>query len=150
MAGLSALIEVPSMLVIGVIATRVGVKPVFVASALIYTICLGSWMVLDTPGTIIVTRSLTGVAFSGIVVSMVLTVSLMLPRELQATGQSLFQVTAFGIGAIVANVVGGLLYELSGHAAVFGLGAALALAAAIVAASAFPNRSPHPRPDAAR
>ena len=63
----------------------------------------------------------------------------LLPSELQATGQSLYQTFAFGFGAIIANIVGGLLYENIGHAAVFGLGAVLAVAAATLGWVVFPR-----------
>ena len=80
-------------------------------------------------------------AFAGVVISVVLTIAAILPRDLQATGQALFQTSAFGIASIIANVIGGQLYESIGPAAVFGLGAVLAVAAAVIGWFAFP-RSP--------
>ncbi|MFP5341389.1 MAG: MFS transporter [Candidatus Limnocylindria bacterium] len=146
-SGISAATEVPAMLVLGGVAARVGLRAVFSASALLYAISLASWMVIDIPLAIVATRIVTGVAFSGVVVGVVMTIAVLLPAELQATGQALFQTTAFGIAAIVANVAGGLLYEGVGHAALFGVGAAMALAAAVVGWLAFPHaasRRPSP------
>jgi PPP family 3-phenylpropionic acid transporter len=143
-AGLSAAAEIPAMLVMGALAARVGLRTVFVLSALLYGACMASWTVLDVPLLIVATRILTGVAFSGILVSVVLTIATLLPGDLQATGQGLFQTTAFGLAAIVANVVGGALYEWGGAAALFGVCAVLAVGAAVVGWLAFPARGTTP------
>ncbi len=139
-SGISAATEVPAMLVMGAVAARVGLRAVFTASALLYAVSLASWMVIDVPLAIVATRIVTGVAFSGVVVGVVMTIAVLLPAELQATGQALFQTTAFGIAAVVANVAGGLLYEGVGHAALFGVGSVMALLAAVVGWMAFPVR----------
>ncbi len=139
-SGLSAAVEIPTMLAMGGIAARFGVRRIFVASALLYAACLLSWTVLDSPMAIVATRAVTGIAFSGVVVSVVLTIAMLLPADLQATGQSLFQTTAFGVGAILANILGGILFERFGPAALFGVGAGLAVTAAVIGWVAFPGR----------
>lgn len=141
-SGISAATEVPAMLVMGGVAARVGLRAVFTISALLYAASLASWMVIDVPLAIVATRIVTGVAFSGVVVGVVMTIAVLLPAELQATGQGLFQTTAFGVAAVVANVAGGLLYEGAGHAALFGVGSAMALLAAVVGWVAFPRATP--------
>ena len=138
-AGVSASSEIPAMLVAAVVARRVGLRGMFVGSALLYAAAIASWIILENPRLIIGTRVLTGVAFAWVIVAVVLTIARLLPAELQATGQSLYQTIAFGVGAIVANIVGGLLYGAFGHTAVFGLGAALAMIAATVGAVVFPR-----------
>jgi MFS family permease len=141
-SGLSAAAEIPSMLLIGGLAARFGLRAVFVASAVLYAACLASWTVLDVPLAIVATRVVTGVAFSGIIVGVVLTIAALLPSDLQATGQGLFQTIAFGVAGIIANVAGGVLYETGGAVALFGVGAVLAVAAAVVGWIAFPARAP--------
>jgi PPP family 3-phenylpropionic acid transporter len=143
-SGLSAGAEIPAMLVAGRVANRIGLRGLFVGSALLYAACLGSWTVLDQPTLIIATRALTGIAFAGVVVGVVLTIAALLPPNLQATGQSLYQTIAFGAAAIIANLIGGLLYQAVGHGAVFGVGALLAVAAAILGLAAFPRRAARP------
>lgn len=138
-AGLSAGVEIPAMLVMGGIARKVGLRTVFAAAALLYAVCMASWMIIEIPAVIVATRAVTGIAFSGIVISVVLTIAVILPRDLQGTGQSLFQTSAFGIGAIIANMLGGVLYESFGHATLFGLGAVLAIAAALIGWLSFPH-----------
>lgn len=143
-SGLSAGTEIPAMFVMGAVARRLGLRTIFVGSAVLYAVCMASWTVIELPLAIVATRAVTGVAFSGVVVGIVMTIAALLPSELQATGQSLFQTSAFGVAAVVANVVGGFLYEAFGHAAVFGLGAALAMAAAVIGWFAFPRAQGEP------
>lgn len=138
-AGVSALAEIPAMLIAARVAQWIGLRGMFVSSALIYGAATSSWIVLGSAEIIIATRLITGVAFAWVLVCVVLTIARLLPSELQATGQALYQTFAFGIGAIVANIVGGLLYEGIGHAAVFGLGAVLAVVAATMGWLVFPR-----------
>lgn len=144
-SGISAGTEVPAMLLMGAVATRVGLRSIFTVSALLYAACLVAWTIIDVPLAIVASRVVTGVAFSGVVIGVVMTIAVLLPAELQATGQALFQTTAFGIAAVIANIIGGLLYESAGHVALFGMGAALAVAAAIVGWLAFPPAAPRRR-----
>ncbi len=139
-AGLSGAAEVPGMLVMGVVVRRFGLRAIFAIAALVYGACMASWMVLEVPGVIVATRVLTGLAFAGVIVSAVLTIARLLPRDLQGTGQALLQTSAFGVGAVIANMLGGLLYESFGHAALFGVGALLAVVAAAIGWLAFPRR----------
>ena len=138
-AGVSGLAEIPAMLVAARVAQWIGLRGMFVGSALIYGAAMSSWIFLDSAGLIIATRLVTGVAFAWILVCVVLTIARLLPSELQATGQALYQTFAFGLGAIVANLVGGLLYQGIGHAAVFGLGVVLAILAAVMGWFVFPR-----------
>ncbi len=138
-AGVSAMAEIPAMLVAARVAQRVGLRGMFVVSALIYGGVSASWVVLDSAPLIIATRLISGVAFAWILVCVVLTIARLLPSELQATGQSLYQTFAFGLGAIVANLVGGVLYANIGHSAVFGLGLVLAIFAATMGWFVFPR-----------
>ena len=139
-SGVSAGTEIPAMFVMGGLAARFGLRAIFTVSAVLYGLCFLSWTVLDAPLAIVATRAVTGLAFSGVIVSLVLTIAVLLPAELQATGQALFQLTAFGLAAIVANVVGGYVYEAVGHGWLFGAGGALAVVAAVVGWLAFPAR----------
>jgi PPP family 3-phenylpropionic acid transporter len=138
-AGVSGLAEIPAMLLAARVAQRVGLRFMFVGSALMYGAVNSTWIFLDSATWIIATRLVTGVAFAWILVCVVLTIARLLPSELQATGQSLYQTFAFGMGAIVANIVGGLLYQNIGHEAVFGLGVVLAVLAASMGWLVFPR-----------
>lgn len=143
-SGLAAAAEIPTMLVAAFVARVIGLRGMFVGSALIYGASLAAWTVLDAPVAIIATRAFSGIGFAGVIVAVVLTIAALLPANLQATGQSLFQTSAFGVAAIVANVVGGVLYDSLGHVAVFGLGAVMALAAAALGWFVVPGRRQPP------
>ena len=138
-AGISAIAEIPAMLVAARVAQVIGLRGMFVSSALIYGAATSSWIVLESPQVIIATRLITGVAFAWVLVCVVLTIARLLPSELQATGQALYQTFGFGFGAIIANIVGGQLYEGIGHGAVFGLGTVLAVVAATMGWIVFPR-----------
>ncbi len=137
LTGLGAVAEIPALLATGWIVARLGLRGLFALSAVVYAACLASYVVLDTPSLIVATRPLAGAAFAGLVVSAVLSISRLLPRDLQATGQALYQLIAFGVASVVANVLGGIAYTLVGSA-VFGIGAVLVLIGAVVGWFALP------------
>ncbi len=139
-AGLSALAEVPAMAVIPRLAARVGVRVVLPAAILLYGACLASWAFLAVPGLIIASRILTGFAFAGIAVSTVLTIGKLLPAGLQGTGQGLYQTVAFGVAAVIANSVGGVVFAASGAEPLFLGASVLALVGAGVAWASLPRR----------
>jgi SET family sugar efflux transporter-like MFS transporter len=143
LAGVSAFAEIPAMLVVGAIAARIGIRGLIAGSIFLYAACFASWIVLDSPVLIIATRIATGFAFAGLWVGSVLTMAVLLPPRLQATGQGLYQLTGFGIAAVIANIAGGLLYGAFGFAIVFTIAAVLAVAAGILAFAVFPRTGEH-------
>lgn len=139
LAGVSAFAEIPAMLVVGSIAARIGIRGLVAGSMFLYVACFASWIVLDSPLLIIATRVVTGFAFAGLWVGSVLTMSVLLPPRLQATGQGLYQLTGFGLAAIIANVGGGILFGAFGSAIVFAIATVLAVIAGILALAVFPT-----------
>jgi MFS family permease len=138
-ASVGAFAEIPAMLVAGAVAARIGLRGLVAGSAFLYAACFVAWAVLDSPALIIATRFASGFAFAGLWVGAVLTMAVLLPPRLQATGQGLYQVTGFGIAAVVANLVGGQVYASLGASALFGGAAVLGVAAAILAVLVFPR-----------
>jgi MFS family permease len=141
-----AFAEIPAMLLVGGVAARIGLRGLVAGSALLYAACFVGWAVLDSPTLIIATRFVSGIAFAGLWVGAVLTMAVLLPPRLQATGQGLYQVTAFGAAAVVANLVGGQIYAVLGSGALFGGAAVLAVASAILALTVFPRAGEGPVP----
>ncbi len=131
--------EVPGLVLAGWLVSRVGLRPVLAVSAAGFAVCLASWIVLVDAGPILFTRLLSGVFFGGILVTFVLTMAQLLPWRLQATGQTLFQAVAFGIAAVLANLLGGILYSVAGPLGVFGGGAACVLAGGALGFLALPE-----------
>lgn len=138
-AAVAAFAEIPAMAAAGAIAARFGLRVLFAGAALLYAVCLGSWVVAADVGLILASRGLTGLAFAGLWIGSVLAMRALLPDELQGTGQGIFQVAAFGIGALVANGAGGVVYGTLGHGALFALAGAAAAAGALVAWRALPG-----------
>lgn len=128
--GLGALAEIPGLVVASRIAHRIGLRGLFVGSAFVYSVAILSWAFVGSPELIILSRFLSGPAFAGLAVSSVLTISVLLPLRLQATGQALYQTIAFGVAAMLANAVGGVIYEELGPPMLFGVMAAASFAAA--------------------
>jgi PPP family 3-phenylpropionic acid transporter len=137
--GLSAIAEIPGMIVAARIARRIGLRGLFVLSAVGYSACILSWALIDTPALIIASRAASGPAFAGLWVACVLTINVLLPQGLQATGQALYQTTAFGIGAMIANALGGVVYEELGPPTLFAIASAVAIVAAVVGWAVLPR-----------
>ncbi len=138
-AGVSALAEVPAMALIPRIVSRTGVRTLLVAGIVLYAGALVAWALLADPTLIVATRIVSGVGFAAITIAAVMTIASLLPPELQATGQGLYQTVGFGAAAIVANALGGVVYGLGGATPLFLGCAALALVGAVVAWRTVPS-----------
>ena len=153
-AGLSALAEVPAMALIPRIVRRTGTRALLAGGMILYAAVLVSWALLADPSLIVATRLLSGVAFAAITIGAVMTIAALLPPELQATGQGLYQTVGFGAAAVFANALGGVVFGLGGAMPLFLGSAVLALAGAAVVwrvvTSAAPGASGSAAPLAAR
>jgi PPP family 3-phenylpropionic acid transporter len=130
--GLAAIAEVPGVLLGARIVRRMGLRGLFVGSAIWYSAGILSWALLDQPPVMIASRFLTGFAFGGLWVACVLTMGFLLPRSLQAPGQALYQTTTFGVAAIIANALGGVVYQELGSPALFAGASVVGFVAAAV------------------
>lgn len=132
-AGISAFAEIPAMALIPRIVARTGIRALLVAGIVLYGLVMAAWAFLADPTLIVASRVVTGVAFAGIAIGAVMTVAALLPPELQGTGQGLYQTVGYGVAAVVANAVGGVVYGTGGALPLFlgcaglaGLGAMVA------------------------
>jgi len=137
--GIGSAAEIPGLVIAGLLVARLGARWVLAASSVGFAACMLSWIVLVDAGPILATRFLSGIFFSGVFVSYVLTVATMLPARLQSTGQTLMQAAAFGISAILANLIGGILYGAVGPLGVFGVGAVIAVIGGAIGFVALPT-----------
>jgi len=131
--------EVPGLILAGRLVSRVGLRPVLAVAAVGFAVCLTSWIFFVDAGPILFTRFISGVFFGGILITFVLTIAQLLPAGLQATGPTLFQAAAFGVAAVVANLLGGVLYSVAGPLGVFGGGAICTLAGGALGLLAVPQ-----------
>ena len=129
--GLAALTEIPGLLVTGWLARRFGLGAVFLVALGLHGVLIAAWGILPTPDAINLTRLLTGVFFGTLLAARVLVVARLLPLELQGTGQTLVSAIAFGLGTVLGDVLGGVVYAAFGATAFFGLAGAMALAGGI-------------------
>jgi MFS transporter, PPP family, 3-phenylpropionic acid transporter len=139
LASVSAFAEIPAMLLVGPLAARIGIRGLIVAGIVVYAVVFASWTVLASPAAIIASRIATGFSFAALWIGSVLTMAVLLPPRLQATGQGLYQLTGFGIAAVIANIGGGLVYSAFGASVLFAIATVLALGGAAVALVAFPR-----------
>jgi len=130
--------EVPGLILAGWLVGRIGLRPVLVVATVGFAVCVASWIFFVDAGPILFTRFISGVFFGGILITFVLTIAQLLPAGLQSTGQTLFQAAAFGVAAVVANLLGGILYTLAGPLGVFGVGAICTLAGGALGLLAVP------------
>ena len=135
--------EVPGLILAGWLMPRLGTRSVLAGSAAGFAACMVSWIIFTDSGAILVTRLASGVFFSGLTVSYVLTISRMLPQRLQATGQTLLQAACYGVAAVAANLLGGILYGAVGPIGVFGGGALCAVAGGAIGLFALPSDDEH-------
>ena len=139
-ASVSAIFEIPAMLVAARFVSRLGLRGLFALACGLYALAFVSWVVLADPTLIIASRVLTGLAYGSLTVTIVLTVGALLPDQLQGSGQALYGMSAMGIASMIANLGGGVLFGAYGHAPVFLLSAVTSVAAAVVAWRYVPAR----------
>ena len=137
--GIAWAAEVPGLILAGWLVARFGMRSVLLVSSVGFAACMLSWIVLVDAAPIMVTRFASGIFFGGILLSLVLTMARILPERLQATGQTLLQAAGFGVAAILANLLGGLLYAAAGPLGVFGGGAVCAVVGGLVGLVALPR-----------
>jgi PPP family 3-phenylpropionic acid transporter len=129
--GVSALFEVPGLVLVGWLGARIGLRWVVVLACIAYGLTIAGWGLLPAPLAINATRILTGVCFGALLGARVLVVARLLPGELQATGQTLVQGATFGLGNALGALIGGVVYGLLGPTAFFAIAGAMAIAGGI-------------------
>jgi MFS transporter, PPP family, 3-phenylpropionic acid transporter len=111
----------------------VGLRGVFAAGCLVYGTGFLLWGVVDNAVAISLLTVLEGIGFGLLFTSSVVIVGRLLPSSLYATGQSIANTVAFGIGPILGGTTGGWLYQNVGPVALYAGAAGLAATAAVIA-----------------
>jgi MFS family permease len=136
----SALFEIPVMLLGRRFAERLGLRGFFALGCLMYLVAVASWIVIDDPMVLVASRVLTGLGYGSFTVSSVVAVGVLLPEELQASGQALRH-SAISAVAVVGYFCGGLIYGVLGPAAFFAIAACGPALGAILAWRWLPARN---------
>ena len=138
--GIASGAEVPGLILAGWLVSRTGLRALLTVSALGFAACMLSWIVLADAVSMLVTRFAAGIFFGGIFFAFVLTMSRLLPVRLQSTGQTLFQACCFGLAALVANLLGGVLYANASALGVFGVGGICTIVGGLIGFVVLPSK----------
>lgn len=121
-ATISAAVEIPFFLIGGAVALRFGMRAVYSVGLIALGLCSFGYAFDLSPLTLGIVRALCGVGFACTLLGSVLTVRAIVPLQLQATGQALFQAVSFGLSLAVSSIVGGVIYGELGAFPLFVLG----------------------------
>ncbi len=116
---ISAGVEIPFFLIGSAIALRFGMRSVYSVGLVALGLCSIGYGVVEDPFVLAVVRGLCGVGYSCTLLASVLTVRAIVPSELQATGQALYQAISYGLALSVAAIVGGVIYGALGALPLF-------------------------------
>jgi MFS transporter, PPP family, 3-phenylpropionic acid transporter len=131
-AASGAFVEVPVMRKSKWFTGRFSHRGVYVLGCVIYASVFVAWAFVKDPVVIAVLNGFEGVGFALLYVSGVMVVGKLVPKHLQATGQSMMQMVGQGLGPVLGASIGGVIYGRSGPRALFLVAAASTLLAAMV------------------
>lgn len=141
-AGVAAVIEIPIFRASPWLVTRLGLRVVYGAGAVVYVVTLLALALSSGPMVTGVARGAVGVAYGLTSAALVVAVGRLVPQRRRTTGQAILQMTTFGVGPVVGAAAGGLVYATLGPSALFGLGAVVTAAGSTVVATTLPGASP--------
>ncbi|MFV2062386.1 MAG: MFS transporter [Chloroflexota bacterium] len=127
-AALPALVEIPVFTNSRRLASRLGLRMIFVSGALIAAVLSVLIAVASEAWMVTLLRSLDGTSFALRHMGMVLIIGVLLPRSLHAVGQSMGWLMLAGIAPIIADLAGGFIYADFGGTVLFLLAAVLMVA----------------------
>jgi PPP family 3-phenylpropionic acid transporter len=131
-AASGAFIEIPVMRKSRWFTGRFSLRGVYVLGCVIYASVFVAWAFVKSPVVIAVLNGFEGVGFALLYVSGVMAVGKLVPKHLQATGQTMLQMVGQGLGPVLGASIGGVVYGRSGPRALFLGAAASTLLAAMV------------------
>ncbi|WP_338543536.1 MFS transporter [Paenibacillus tundrae] len=111
---LASITNVPSMLAAAFILRKWGHERTMLLAAGAYMLRWGIQWLWPTPEVMIGIQVLHGLSFGFFYIAAVEYVASVTGREMQATGQSLFNMVFAGLGGIVGNMLNGYLLDLGG------------------------------------
>lgn len=132
-AALPALLEIPVFTRSNALSKRLGLRMVFVWGALLAAVLVLFIALVSEAWQVMLLRSLDGVGYALRHVGMVLVIGILLPRSLQAVGQSAGWLVLAGIAPIIGDIAGGYVYAAFGGTALFLAAAAMLFAGGVIA-----------------
>ena len=129
---ISAVFEIPVMLLFARLAARVGVGRLIFIGSLLFILRAVLWSISTTPLMFIAVTSLGGCGFALALVGTTSYIASRVPAQLLATSQALFGSTTFAFGAIAGSILAGQVANAYGLAAVYPVGGAVATVGAVL------------------
>jgi PPP family 3-phenylpropionic acid transporter len=136
--------ELPVMALAPIALRRWGPRPLLLCAGVAYAIRMLLFGIAPGPEWALAAQLLHGFCFATIWIAGVHEAQRLAPRGLEATAQSLFVTTMFGVSGVVANSVGGVIYQSYGYGVLFAAAGILALCGA--AGFLLPVAEPAPQP----
>lgn len=130
--GMTALFEVPFMLLFTRLARRFPVEALIVTGSLLFVVRGVLWTVADTPVAVIAITTLGGAGFALALVGTTAYVARRAPVHLQATAQALFGATTFSIGSIAGAILAGQVAAAGGLWAIYPVSVVGSVAGAVM------------------
>jgi PPP family 3-phenylpropionic acid transporter len=127
-AGVSAFVEIPFMRSSGSLMERFGMRGVFVAGAGVYVAASLGWAMVSSPVGVTAIRIAIGIGFGLVYVTLVVMTGTLVPGHLRNTGQTLLNMSSWGLAPVLGSLVGGIVYQHLGPTQLF-LGSAAGIAA---------------------
>lgn len=124
---ISALAEIPFLLLGDRVYRRFGAAPVIAAASAALGV---RWLLVglaSSPAALLASQVLHGVGYIAVALSMALFLNEVAPEHLRASGQALFGCASFGVARVVGNALGALAAARVGEAGGFVCCAALCL-----------------------
>ncbi|CAN5811538.1 hypothetical protein BH23CHL8_BH23CHL8_14120 [soil metagenome] len=135
-AALPALVEIPIFGGSRRLARRLGLRMIFVLGAALASLLALLIGLVSEAWQVTVLRTIDGLPYALRYIGMVLIIGALLPRRFHALGQSMAWLVGMGVAPIIADIVGGLIYDRYGGTAVFVIAAVMiSIGAAIVYAA---------------
>ncbi|MCD6289831.1 MAG: MFS transporter [Anaerolineae bacterium] len=127
--GVSALTEVPVMFLAAPLIARIGTRRTLAIAYALYGVRWLLYGIMPRPQWAVPISLLHGVTFGALWVAGVGYADALAPDELKATAQGMFSATFFSVSGVIGTLVGGILFDWIGPAAMFQVYAVLAIIA---------------------
>lgn len=111
---IASITSVPAMLVAPRVLKRYGYEETLMLASAVYMLRWAIQWLIPIPGVMMGVQTLHGLSFGFFYIAAVEYVASITGKELQATGQSLFNMVFVGLGGIAGNLLNGYLLETGG------------------------------------
>lgn len=124
-ACVAALVEVPLFRASSRLVERFGLRRLYAAGCGVYVATMLGYALVSQPAVVAAIRAGAGAGFGLTYAALVVITGRLVPERLRNTGQALMQVTGMGVGPILGQAAGGLVYRHLGPPTLFASAAAL-------------------------